>query len=216
MSELPRLWSFRRSPFAGKARAAFAEKGVAFELVDIHPAKRPARLGELNPANRVPVLELPDVAIRESSLICEWLEETHPDPPLWPADPGLRGWARGWAKYLDDNLTGNFFMGMRKMAFGRDEDDPEDIVERLHGRLGRHWPRLEEALSTHEGPWLNGEMFTLADLSGLALSVRLPEWGPHLQPERSAQPRVAAWLDELRARPGAAAIDQAGERYPGD
>jgi len=206
----PRLWSFRRSPFAGKARAAFAEKGAPVEIVDIHPGKRPPRLRELNPTNRVPVLELPDVAIRESSLICEWLEETHPDPPMWPQDAGRRGWARGWARYLDDNLTGNFFLGMRKMAFGKDEDDPDDIVERLHGRLAGHWPVLEQALGIHDGPWLTGDQFTFADLGGLALAVRLPEWGPHLQPDAAKTPRVVDWLAALRERPSAATIDQAG------
>jgi len=33
----PVLWTFRQSPFAGKARAAFAEKGVTVELAEVHP-----------------------------------------------------------------------------------------------------------------------------------------------------------------------------------
>jgi glutathione S-transferase len=212
MPSTPRLWTFRSSPFAGKARAAFAEKGVPVELIEIHPVKRPARLKELNPVNRVPVLELADeaIAIRESSIICEWLEETHPDPPLWPSDPALRGWARGWAKYVDDTVTADFFLGMRKLAFGKDPDDPEDIVERLHARVARHWPRLEAALDTHEGPWLCGEQFTLADLTALPAAVRLPQWAPQLQPDPATAPLVTAWLEALRARPSAAAVDAAG------
>jgi len=212
MSTTPRLWTFRSSPFAGKARAAFAEKGVAVELVEIHPTKRPARLKELNPVNRVPVLELPDegVAIRESLIICEWLEDTHPDPPLWPADPAQRGWARGWARLVDDTVIADFFLGMRKLAFGKDPEDPDDIVERLHGRVGRHWPRIETALAMHDGPWLCGEQFTFADLAALPAAVRLPEWAPQLQPDAEAAPLTTAWLEALRARPSAAAIDEAG------
>jgi glutathione S-transferase len=206
-----RLWVFRTSPYSGKARAAFAEKGVPVELVEIHPGKRPARLRELNPANRVPVLQVGDIPIRESSLICEWLEETHPDPPLWPADPELRGWARGWAKYIDDTVTADFFLGMRKMAFGKADDDPEDIVERLHAKVPRRWPVLEAALGTHDGPWLCGEQFTYADLSALAPAVRLPEWAQQLLPDPGEHPRVTAWLEALRARPSAAAIDTKGE-----
>jgi glutathione S-transferase len=206
-----RLWVFRTSPYSGKARAAFAEKGVDVELVEIHPGKRPPRLQELNPANRVPVLQVGDVPIRESSLICEWLEETHPDPPLWPADPTLRGWARGWAKYIDDTITADFFLGMRKLAFGKAQDDPEDIVERLHGRVPRRWLVLEEALQEHDGPWLCGEDFTFADLSAMAPAVRIPEWNPDLAPDADAHPLVAAWLDALRARPSAAEIDTKGE-----
>jgi glutathione S-transferase len=208
----PRLWTFRVSPYAGKARAAFAEKGVEVELVEIHPVKRPERLRELNPLNRVPVLEAGDLVLRESSVICEWVDETYPDPPLWPADPDERGWARMWSRYVDDALLTPFFVGMRKMAFGKDPDDPEDVVERLHARLPKSWPALEAALGAHEGPWLTGEQFTLADLSGLPIAVRLPEWMPHLQPDAAELPRVAAWLDALRARPSAAAIDAHGER----
>jgi glutathione S-transferase len=208
MGETPRLWSFRLSPFAGKARAAFAEKGVDVELVEIHPVRRPDRLRELNPANRVPVLEVGGYAVRESSVIIEWLEETHPDPPLWPADAAARAWARGMGRYVDDALAANYFLGMRKTAFGLADDDPPDVVERLHARMTRPWTVVEEALGRQDGPWLMGETFTYADLSGLALAVRLPEWTPHLQPEH---PRAAAWLDALRARPSAAAIDRSGE-----
>lgn len=206
-----RLWSWRMSPFAGKARAAFAEKGVEVELLEVHPVKRPARLRELNPTNRVPVLEVGDHPIRESSVICEWVEETYPDPPLWPADVDLRAWARGWGRYVDDEIAVNYFLGMRKQAFGADDADPEDIVERLHGRLPRRFAALETALDRHDGPWLAGEQFTLADLGGMAVAVRLPEWSPPLQPDPEATPLVAAWMQALRERPSAAAIDAAGE-----
>ncbi len=213
-SPAPVLWTFRASPFAGKVRAAFAEKGVGVELAEIHPAKRPQRFLALTAPGRVPVLEPGGGAppIRESSIICEWLEETHPEPPLWPADPALRAWARGQAKWIDDELLASFFLGMRKLAFGKAPGDPEDVVERLHGRLARRWPALEAALTEVEGPWLGGEQLTYADISGLPLAVRLPEWAPHLAPDADAFPRIAAWLTALAARPSAAAIDAAGEK----
>jgi glutathione S-transferase len=206
----PRLWTFRTSPFSGKVRAAFAEKGVPVELVEIDPVRRPGRLRELSPVNRVPVLELDGIALRESSVICEWLEDVHPDPPLWPADPDLRAWARGWAKWLDDHSVRSFFLGMRKMAFGMAPDDPEDVVERLLGRVPGYWEVVEGALTVHDGPWLAGGQFTYADLSGLAIAVRLVQWRPDLQPGADALPRVAAWLAALRERPSAAAIDARG------
>ncbi len=214
MSPTPVLWTFKASPFAGKVRAAFAEKGVAVELAEIHPVKRPERFLALTPPGRVPVLELGGDAppIRESGIICEWLEETHPEPALWPADAAQRAWVRGWAKFIDDLLVGNFFLGMRKQAFGKSDSDPEDVVERLHRQLAKHWPALETALGTHDGPWLCGERFSYAELSALPLAVRLPEWAAHLVPDPDEHPLVAAWLQALRDRPSAAAIDQGGER----
>ena len=211
MTDTPRLWTFQTSPFAAKARAAFLEKGVDVELVEIHPVRRPPRLKELNPLGRVPVLEVGGGAIRESSIICEWLEETHPEPALWPSDPVLRGWGRGWLKLLDDGPAANFFLGMRKLAFGKSDGDPEDIVEQLHAKVPAQWPHIEKALAIHPGPWLCGEQFTLADIGGLALAVRIPQWAPQLAPDPAETPLVAAWFQALRERPSAAAVDQAGE-----
>lgn len=210
MPDALKLWTWQLSPFAGKVRVAFAEKGVEVELLEIHPAKRPPALKAVNPFFRVPVLMVGDTPIRESSAICEWIEETHPEPALWPADPTLRAWARGWAKWIDDNPTIDFFLGMRKQAFGKDPDDPEDVVERMHGRVPKAWSRLEDALGTHEGPWLAGEQFTLADVAGMAVAVRIPQWAAHLAPNEDEHPRVAAWFAALRERPSAPAIDAAG------
>src|ERR1700736_1813134 len=99
---LPRLWSWRMSPFAGKARIAFAEKGVEVELLEIDPRNRPARLRDLNPTGRVPTLEIDGRGIRESTVICEWLEDTHPEPAFWPTDPSPRAAGRGLLRFVAD------------------------------------------------------------------------------------------------------------------
>jgi len=212
MTEPLRLWTFSTSPFAGKARAAFAEKGVAVELHEISPKSRPPRLRELTPIGRVPVLELTDgTAIFESSVICEWLEDAYPEPPLWPADAGRRAWARAWTKWIDEHLLANYFLGMRKLAFGKAPDDPEDITERLHAKFTRRLATIEPALAVHDGPWLCGEQFTLADLSGLPLAARVPAWTAHLVPDPEELPNVTAWLEALRERPSVAALDAKGE-----
>ncbi len=210
-----RLWSFAVSPFAGRVRVAFVEKGVEYDLLEVHPTRRPARLKELNPLNRVPVLEVDGVPIRESSVILEWLEETYPEPPLWPQDPALRAWARGWSKFIDDGVSANFFLGMRKRAFGLADDDPEDVVERLHGKVPGQWSYLEAALAEHDGPWLCGEQFTYADIAVMAAAARIPQWTPELAPDAAATPRVAAWLAAAAQRPSAAALDLKGEPVEG-
>lgn len=207
-----RLWTFSTSPFAGKVRAAFAEKGVEVELHEVDPAKRPARLRELTPIGRVPVLELADgTAIFESSVICAWLEETHPEPPLWPADPDLRAWARAWTKWIDDHLVGTYFLGMRKLAFGRAPEDPEDVTEQLHAKFARKLATIEPVLGRHDGPWLCGEQFTFAELSGITCAARVPAWTAHLQEHVDELPNVSAWFAALRERPSVAALDAKGE-----
>lgn len=139
------------------------------------------------------------------------LEETYPEPPLWPADAALCGWARGQQMWLDTTIVADYFLGMRKWAFGTSPGDPDDIVEQLHGRLPRRWVILEEALGTHEGPWIAGEQPTYADLSGMAPAIRIAEWTAHLLPDPQEFPRITAWMDALRERPSAVDIDAHGE-----
>jgi glutathione S-transferase len=208
----PRMWSWQLSPFAGKARIAFAEKGVEVELLEIHPRKRPARLRALNPSNRVPVLEVGDVAISESTAICEWLEETRPEPSLWPRDATARAHARGLLRWVDDELTLNFFLSMRKEAFGLAPGDPPEIITTMRERLLRRWPIVEAMLDRADGPWfLGGEEPTLVDLAAIPLAVRLPEWKPELAPAADDFPRTGAWFEALRARPSAAEVNHRGE-----
>ena len=211
----PRLWSWQLSPFAAKVRIALAEKGVAMELLEIDPVKRSPRLRELNPTNTVPVLELDGVAIRESTPICEWLEETYPEPSLWPADPGARAAARGLLRWVDDELTANFFLSMRKEAFGLSRTDHPDLVATLRDRLARRWVTVETQLAATEGPWLlAGERPTLVDLAAIPLAVRLPQWKPELAPDPGQYPLTAAWLQALRSRPSASEVDRRGEPIP--
>jgi glutathione S-transferase len=207
-----RLWSWNLSPFAAKVRIAFAEKGVEVELLEIDPRRRPARLRELNPTNRVPVLEVGEVSIRESTPICEWLEDTRPEPSLWPEEPATRASARGLLRFVDDELTTNFFLSMRKEAFGVDPTDHDDIVAILRGRLVRRWPTIESLLSRTDGPWLAGaDKPSLADLAAIPLAVRLPAWRPELAPASDEFARTADWLQRLRDRPSADEVDRRGQ-----
>jgi glutathione S-transferase len=207
-----RLWSWTLSPFAAKVRVAFAEKGIPLELVEVDPAHRPARLRELNPNGRVPVLELDGAALRESTVICEWLEETHPDPSLWPQDATERAVGRGLLRWVDDELTVNYFLSMRKAAFGVDSTDHPDAVTHLRERLVRRWPVAEELLGRREGTWLlGGENPTLADLAATPLAVRVGRWTPELAPDAERCPRTVAWLAALGERPSAAEVRRKGE-----
>ncbi len=212
MSDTPRLWSWQLSPFAGKVRVAFAFKGVEPELLEIHAVKRPARLRELNPSNRVPVLEVGDVAIRESSAICDWIEETYPEPSLWPADPAQRAAARGLMRWVDDELSVPFFLSVRLEAFGLGPTDHPDAVQHLRERLSKRWKPLEGMLAKTDGTWLmGGDEPTMTDLAAMPLAVRLPAWRSELEPSADEYPRVAAWLDALRAHPVAVEVDRAGD-----
>ena len=72
------LYDAARCPYCARVRIAFAEKGIAYEPVEIDLSNRPAWLYEKNPAGKVPVLEEDTFVLPESVVIMEYLEERYP------------------------------------------------------------------------------------------------------------------------------------------
>ncbi|HEX2616093.1 MAG TPA: glutathione S-transferase N-terminal domain-containing protein, partial [Flavobacteriales bacterium] len=64
-----------------------AAKGVSYDLVLVDPAKPPEDLIDLNPYNSVPTLVDRDLVLYDTGVICEYLDERYPHPPLMPVDP---------------------------------------------------------------------------------------------------------------------------------
>jgi maleylacetoacetate isomerase len=94
-----------RSSAAWRCRIAFNLKGVAIEdhrFVHLRRVEQRATAYlALNPQGLVPALELDDgTTLIQSLAIIEWLEETHPAPPLLPADPERRALVRGFAQVI--------------------------------------------------------------------------------------------------------------------
>ena len=90
-----KLLSGPLSPFTEKVRIALAEKNIACECIDVPfgPAGYEPRHPEvvrINPKGQVPVLIDGDVEIYDSTVILEYLEEQHPDPPLFPVAAAAR------------------------------------------------------------------------------------------------------------------------------
>ena len=80
---LPVLYSFRRCPYAMRARLALRYAGVAFELREVALKAKPAALLALSPKATVPVLQLPDGTVLEESLdIMAWAL-ARSDPEGW-------------------------------------------------------------------------------------------------------------------------------------
>lgn len=96
-----RLHGYFRSSAAWRVRAALALKGMAAEPVFHHLRRNEQRdlaYLKLHPQGLVPALELDDGTVLVQSLaIIEWLDETHPEPPLLPADALGRARVRAFA-----------------------------------------------------------------------------------------------------------------------
>jgi len=70
-----------------RVRMVLAAKGVGYDRVDVALGKPPEELLEFNPYGDVPTLLDRDLVLYQPALICEYLDERYPHPPLMPVDP---------------------------------------------------------------------------------------------------------------------------------
>lgn len=146
-----KLISHKLCPYVQRAVIALTEKGVPFERIDIDLADKPTWFLKISPLGKTPVLLVDDIAIFESAVILEYLEETQPNP-LHPADPLKRAEHRGWIEFGSAVLNdiAGFYIAKDKAAFDA----------KVAG-LAEKFARLEAR--TVAGPSFDGENFSLVD-----------------------------------------------------
>ena len=180
------LYDAARCPYCARVRIVLAEKGLDWETVEIDLADRPRWLYEKNPAGKVPVLEEDGWVLPESAVICEYLNERHPEPPLWPEDPGERASGRLLVFRFED-LSRPYY------ALRRGD-------EGARGCLADELEFLDSLLERM--PFLSGRAFGLADIAYLPWVLRSRDV---LELDLSGMPALTDWLARLGERPSVAA-----------
>jgi len=184
------------------------EKGLRIpaQTIDVFKGdNRQADFLAVNPAGQTPAIRLDDGAVfAESVAIAEYLEETHPEPPLIGADPVERMQTRQWWRRIELNIT-EFIHNAYHYAEGlarfesRIPVAPEaaDGLKRIaQDRL--HW--LDAMLG--DGPYICGARFTAADIW---LYVWLDFGREAGQPfDAATLPRIGRWFEHIASRPSAA------------
>jgi maleylpyruvate isomerase len=162
-----KLHGYFRSSASYRVRIALNLKGLSAQHLPHHLRKGEQRAPDylrLNPQGLVPTLEDDGGAILTQSLaIIEWLEETHPEPPLLPKDPLRRAKIRAFAQVLgcDTHPVQNLKVLARLRQLGL----PEEQVTEWAAWANREGLAACEALLADEpGPFCYGTTPTLADL----------------------------------------------------
>src|SRR6201995_2687211 len=81
------LYSANNDAQCHRVRLVLEAKGVVYDLVQVNPQSPPEDLLDLNPYNTIPTLVDRDLVLYDTSVICEYLDERYPHPPLMPVDP---------------------------------------------------------------------------------------------------------------------------------
>ena len=96
-----KLYNYFRSSASYRVRMALELKGLDYDYVPVHLVRReqlaPA-YAAVSPQQLVPALEVDGQVLTQSMAIIEFLDETHPQPPLLPADPWARARVRALAQ----------------------------------------------------------------------------------------------------------------------
>lgn len=193
MRTLPRLFSYRRCPYAIRARLALWQAGVAVQVHEVSLRDKPAELLRLSPKGTVPVLWLPDGTVLAQSLdIMRWALAQH-DPEGWlhaaPMDEMLALIARndGPFKALLDRYKYAERHPQRSAADWRDE------------AVHTHLADLEARLRSH--PWLCGTRCALADMALLPFVRQFAQVDRVWFDATPALPALRAWLQRGLALP---------------
>ena len=202
-----RLYNSNLAPNPRRVRIFLAEKGVAIPTVDVDLARmehKSEAFSVLNPFQRIPALELDDgTVIAESVAICRYIEELHPDPPLFGVGALERAMVEMWQRRLELSLMLPIVYAFRHSHPAMKAMETPQIGEWAEANKTRAldaMARVDEALG--ERPFIAGERFSIADITGLA-ALDFAKAARIAIPEEHA--RLRRWRDALAARPSAKA-----------
>ncbi|ANY86186.1 MULTISPECIES: glutathione S-transferase [Pseudomonas] len=181
-----RLYSFRRCPWAMRARLALRYAGCPVDICEVAMKNKPAELLALSPKGTVPVLDTGDQVLEESLDIMRWALEQN-DPQDWrlQADPAASAQALELIARNDQTFKAQ--VNLYKYA----ERYPEHSREHYRQQAE---PWLAELEGLLEGrPYLLAEHPSLADAALLPLMRQFAGVEPHWFAE-APYPRVRSWL----------------------
>jgi len=190
------------SPYVRKVLVFLHGKKVPYQIDPIVPFFGDERFSKLSPLRRIPVLIDDRVTLCDSSVICQYLEERHPEPSLYPRDVADRARAR-WLEEFADTRMGDVFIWklfnqvvINPFVFGEKTDEAilaQALSEDIPGVLDY----LESQLPANGFAF--GD-FSIADI-GIAVFFRNAAFAG-FRVDAARWPKTAAFVDRVLAQDG--------------
>ena len=189
------LISHTLCPYVQRAVIALTEKGVPFERIDIDLANKPDWFREISPLGKVPVLRVAtddgEVALFESNVICEYIEDTQDGAKLHPRDPLPRAQHRAWMEFGSTILS---------ELWGLETTGDPAIFETKRKAVAAKFAQVERTLGA--GPFFAGKDFSLVDAVFAPIFRYFDVFDQLTDLSVFADtPKVRAWRNELARRP---------------
>lgn len=199
-----KLYTFPVAPNPTKVATYLAEKGLALptqRVSLIEGEQKSEAFRQKNPLGTLPVLELDDGSfVCESLAIIEYLEELHPEPPMWGRSPEERAHGRALERLCDVGVLVPLAWHVHNTnsPLGLPPNPP--VAEAA-------WKRAEMALEVLEakvgdGPFLAGDRVSVADCT-LHGALQFARFRDVELPERFAN--LHRWWERFQERPSASA-----------
>ncbi|ANP37113.1 glutathione S-transferase [Phaeobacter gallaeciensis] len=179
---------------------SLAEKKIEVELVEERYWEKDPDFLRRNPAAKVPVVRLDGKMMSESAAICEYLEESRPEPSLMPSDPDGRYEVRRLVSWFDDKFHHEvtsklLYERVNKKVTGEGYPDSRNV--KAGARAIKYHLDYMAWLLDHRR-WLAGDSMTLADFAAAAHLSSL-DYISDVDWNRSAA--VKDWYAKIKSRP---------------
>lgn len=198
-----KLYGYGTTPNPRKVKIFLAEKGVAYEMIEVDLYKGEHKTPEyltMNPSGKVPVLETDDGRyLSESIAICRYIEALYPEPNLFGADPYELGHIEMRNRQMETELWTQIGISWKngpvvaKMGTYKVVPEAKEVSdENVHAYYGR----LDKELAETE--YLAGPRFTVADIT-LLTGVDFATHNCELKPDDSFK-NLWRWHSLITAR----------------
>ena len=184
------LFSEPLSQYSHRVRIVLAEKGVTVDIEDIDSDAVTAEILEANPYGTLPTLVDRDLALYESKVVMEYLDERFPHPPLLPVYPVARAESRLWVYRIERDWCGLIDQILSDPASEKSDHARKEFQESL----------ITIASIFEEMPYFMNEEFTIVDCCLAPMLWRLPQLGIVLPMNAQVKP-LLDYMDRLFARP---------------
>lgn len=194
------LYHFPLSPFSRKVRLCLGEKKVEVKLVEERYWEQDPEFRRRNPAGKVPVLKMGNKILTESMAICEYLEDTFPEPALMPRTVDGKYEVRRIVSWFDDKFyheVTSKLMGERvfRKLMGTGYPDSSNVKAGAKA-IKYHLDYMTWLLEKRR--WLAGNELSLADFAA-ASHLSCLDYVSDVDWNRSEV--VKDWYAKIKSRP---------------